>query len=286
MVQAEFRWHNATIAEMDETSTEGTVQIHRFGVFADHPTLETGVTQRLGGVSEGPYGSLNLGLHVGDDPAKVMENRIRLCETVGFDLDRMVVPQQVHQGTVTLVEGSHAGRGARSQEDALTATDALVTGEDNILLTVMLADCVPVVIFDPVNRVVAVAHAGWGGTVKHVTTNAVSTMINTFGSSPAQLLAAIGPAIGPDSYEVRDDVIAQANAAFPEEGVIQVRDDGSHTFDLWKANHLQLRGSGIPDSQIEIAAVDTYTSTDLYFSDRRIRPCGRFMCFAGLRHSG
>lgn len=285
MGKALLRCANDTIVDVEETSIATTVQVHRFDIFAGYPELTAGVTGRPGGVSIGPYESLNLGFHVGDDPTKVEENRRRLCQEIGFDLDQMVVPQQVHEGTVASVGKANAGRGARSHDDAIAKTDALVSNSGDVLLAVMLADCVPVVIFDPVNRVVAVAHAGWGGTVAQVTTNTVRAMIEEFGADAAQMVAGIGPSIGPASYEVQDDVAFKAEAAFPGAGVIRVRDDGSKTFDLWKANHIQLRDCGIPESQIEIAAIDTYSNFELYFSDRRDRPCGRFMCFASIRDS-
>lgn len=249
--------------------------------FDPHP-VDVLVTGREGGVSTGPYASLNLGLHVGDQPAAVVANRTVVAQAMGASLDDLVFCEQTHQPTVLIVTDEHRGRGGRSSGDAIPATDALVTAVPGIVLVVMVADCVPLVLFDPRRRVLSAVHAGWGGTVRGVTPAAVAAM-QQLGSDPADLVVGIGPSIAPSRYQVGSDVVSAAAQAFPEQLDEVVRADGAGawTFDLWRANMLQLLDAGVPESQIHLAGLDTGPGTS-YFSHRSEGPCGRFAAFARL----
>ena len=250
-------------------------------VFDGHP-LDAVVTTRAGGVSTGPYASLNLGLHVGDDQAAVLANRETAATALGVGLDDLVFANQVHGAAVRVVTGSDRGRGARSVADAIPATDALVTTEPGVVLAIMVADCVPLVLFDPVRRVLGCVHAGWPGTARGVTPATVAAM-SALGSDPADLVVGIGPSISPDRYQVRADVVAAAAAAFPGQldEVVQPDGTGAWTFDLWRANTLQLLAAGVPSAQIHLAGLDTGPGTP-FFSHRSEGPCGRFALFARL----
>jgi YfiH family protein len=241
------------------------------------------VSTRLGGVSTAPYDSCNLGFATGDDPAAVIENRTRTCAAIGFTLDDLVLANQVHGDTVVVVGPADRGRGARAADHTVADADALVTGAPGVLLAVLVADCVPVVLFDPVRGVAAVAHAGWRGTVAHVTANTVRTMVERFGSDPATLRAGIGPAIGPASYEVGDDVVGSARAAFPDAPEVIHHGRDRTTFDLWAANTHDLRRSGVPADRIECLAIDTFDAADRFYSHRAGAPTGRFAAFVALR---
>jgi YfiH family protein len=244
--------------------------------------LDAYVTTRDGGVSTGPFAGLNLGLHVGDRDENVLTNRERVASALGASLDDMVFGEQVHRPSVTVVTAEHRGRGARSRSDALPATDALVTRVPGIVLAVLAADCVPLVLFDPAARVLACVHAGWRGTVRGVTSAAVATM-RGFGSDPADVVAGIGPAVAPDRYQVGAEVVEQAEAAFGSRVGQVVRTDGSGrwTFDLWRANAIQLADAGVPESQVHVAALPTGPGTP-FFSHRFEGPCGRFAAVARL----
>jgi YfiH family protein len=244
--------------------------------------LDALATTRHGGISTGRYASLNLGLHVGDDDAAVLANRTVAAEAMGADLDDFVYADQTHGRGVLVVTEEHRGRGARSLADAVPETDALVTQVPGVVLAVMVADCVPLVLFDPVRRVVACVHAGWPGTVAGVTTSAVDAM-RELGTDPADLVVGIGPSIAPQRYQVGADVADAARAAFPDHAAEVVRPDGTGawTFDLWRANTLRLLASGVPDSAIHLAGLDTGPGTD-YFSHRSQGPTGRFALFARL----
>lgn len=251
-----------------------------------HPGLDAVVTTRDGGVSEGLYASLNLGLHVGDHDDRVLNNRERAAAALGARLDDFVFCQQVHRPTVAVVTDEHRGRGARRLSDAVMATDALVTRTPGVVLVVMVADCVPLVLHDPVAGVLACVHAGWGGTVRGVTTAALETMAS-LGADPANVVAGIGPAIHPDRYQVGDDVVELAQAAFGERTGEVVRPDGhgKWTFDLWRANMLQLAAAGVPDAQVHLAALGTGPGSR-FFSHRSEGSCGRFAAIARLTGAG
>jgi polyphenol oxidase len=240
------------------------------------------VTTRHGGVSEGPYTSLNLGFHVGDDAGLVLENRRRAARAVGLGLDDLVFGKQVHGREVAVVGADDRGRGASTLDDAVDGVDALVTTTPGLGLVTMVADCVPIVLYDPVAQVLAGAHAGWGGTVCRVAEAAVTGMVS-LGSRPTDLLAAIGPAVEADRYQVGDEVAEAAREAFgpATESVVRPDGTGRWLFDLWAANRHTLLACGLRPERVVTAPAGT--GDDRFFSDRAQRPCGRFAAIAVLR---
>jgi len=246
--------------------------------------LEVAVTTRRGGVSAGPYDSLNLGLHVGDDPEAVVENRRRAAGTVGATLDELVVGAQVHGRRVAQVTRAEAGRGATSSADALGGVDGLVTVDPGVTLVTLVADCVPVVLADPIAGVLAAVHAGWRGTVARVLDSALAAMAG-LGSHPGDVVAALGPAVPPEHYQVGPEVAQAARAGLGAEGAdgaLRTDPDGRWRLDLWVANHQVLVEAGVPANQVLVASVPT-GSPGPFFSDRERRPCGRFALLARLR---
>jgi YfiH family protein len=198
--------------------------IHEFGSLKAHAaSVLAGCTTRGGGVSDPPYDHLNLGLHVGDDPGAVLENRRRLAAAIGVEPSAFVFAQQVHGGEVRVVTAADRGRGALRFEDGLPDTDALITRAAGVVLTVMHADCVPVVLLDPLTPAVGVVHAGRGGAVHHVVRHTVEAMRTQFGSAPATLVVGIGPSIGPASYEVGGEVAVRVRMEFPDVALIRPR---------------------------------------------------------------
>lgn len=241
------------------------------------------VTTRHGGVSTGIYGSLNLGDHVGDDHEDVLENRRRLCAALGAD--RLTVADQQHRDRVAVVGAALGGRGHDGVADsvaAFPATDAMITNLPGVALTILVADCAPVVLFDPVNRAIGAAHSGRAGTVLGVLPKTVQAMSATFRSAPEDLLVGIGPAIGADSYEIGDAQAAEVTVAFGDAGLLKPTRPGHCTLDVVGGLRIQLRQAGIKDANVHDMAIDTRTSTDEFFSDRAARPCGRFMAVAML----
>jgi YfiH family protein len=241
------------------------------------------VTTRHGGVSVGPYASLNLGLHVGDDPERVMANRTRAAHAFGADLDALVFAEQVHGTTTTVVGRSDRGRGTRRADDAMASTDVLVTAEPGTVLVILVADCVPIALIDAEARVMAAVHAGWRGTAAGAVTSALGAMAE-LGGQPDRVVAFLGPAVHPDRYQV-DDTVRRglAGAASPHElHPDVVRADGRDHWrvDLVAANRQQLTLAGIPPGQV--IDCGSSTSHDDFFSDRAARPCGRFALMAQL----
>lgn len=244
------------------------------------PGFDAFVTTTAGGVSSVSFSSLNLGLHVGDREA-VLTNRERLATALGTTLDDVVFGEQVHGRAVQVVTAEHRGRGTRSLDDVLPGADPLVTRMPGIVLVVMVADCVPLMLHDTIARVLACVHAGWGGTVRGVTTAAVETMVG-LGSRLADVVVGIGPAIHPDRYQVGADVVEQAETAFGARTSEVIRPDGTGkwTFDLWRANTIQFVEAGVPEAAIYVAAIDTARAE--FFSHRSDGPCGRFAAVARI----
>ena len=243
------------------------------------------VSTRHGGVSAGPYDSLNLGGHVGDDPAAVAENRDRLAAALG--VDRLTFADQRHTDRVAVVDASLAGRGHDGVADAAVAfpvTDAMITNLPGVALAILVADCAPVVLYDPARRAIGVAHSGRAGTIKGVVPKTIAAMGEAFGSVPGDLLIGIGPAIGAASYEIGAPEAAEVAAAFGPEAkrLLTENRPGHALFDLTGAIRRQLQAAGVPDAHVHDLAIDTRRSTEQFFSDRAARPCGRFAAIARL----
>lgn len=248
--------------------------------------IDAFVSARLGGVSAPPYESLNLGLRVGDDAERVVENRRLLLRTFGLSLERSVWCKQVHADGVVVVGAADAGRGSTEEETVVENADALVTNTPDLTLCVTLADCVPVVIFDPGQKVVGLAHAGWGGTVSRISSRTVRVMQEGFGSDPGAIVAAVGPSVGPFGYEVGADVIDRAEAAFGAGAakLLAPAPNGKALFDLWAANRIDLEGAGVDPARIEVSALATNEHLDHFYSHRHEGGLtGRFIAAVHLR---
>jgi polyphenol oxidase len=244
--------------------------------------VDARVTARAGGVSSGPYRSLNLSLGVGDDPVHVLENRRRAAAACGARLDDLVFARQVHGAGVRVVGEQDRGSGSRSQDDAIPAADALVTTSPGVVLAILTADCVPVVLHDPVAGVLACVHSGWRGTVARVGAVAVAAM-RDLGASPDRIVAGMGPAIDPDRYQVGAEVHGAVANAFGPAAVTFIRPDPNQDdrwlLDLWTANRLVLTDAGLGEENIHVTTIPTGGD---FFSDRAERPCGRLALLAQL----
>jgi YfiH family protein len=245
--------------------------------------VEVAVTSSGGGVSEGPYASLNLGLHVGDDPDRVLENRRRAAAAVGTTLDDLVLAHQVHGARVVVVGDAERGRGARRAADAVADADGLVTADAGPVLVVLVADCVPMVLCDPEAGVLAAVHAGWRGTVAGVGPAAVAVMTG-LGAEPGRIWAWLGPAVAPGRYPVGADVARAVRRALGQAaGAVLVPGGGDRfRLDLPGANRHLLAQAGVPVSQVHATPAATGPPGP-FFSDRAARPCGRFGLLARLR---
>jgi len=254
--------------------------------------LDAIVTTRHGGVSSGPYASLNLGLHVGDEADLVLENRRRAAAVLGAAPGDVVWAAQPHGPVAAVVTAADRGRGAFTGPGsgsgaggrlAVPGADALVTTDPAAVLAILVADCVPIVLHDPVARVLACVHAGWRGTVARVTDAALAAMAS-LGARPADVRAGLGPAIGPDRYQVGDDVAGPARETLGGDADRVLRPDGAGRWllDLPGANTLLLAAAGVPAGQIYPAAERTGGGGP-FFSHRDSPPGGRFALLARLQ---
>ena len=250
----------------------------RYYVFDIFPrAVMQAVFTRQGGVSPAPWESLNVGGTVGDDPARVRENRLRSFAALGRTLDSLFDVWQVHSVEAVCAEAPRPANAVHQK------ADIILTDKPEVTLYMRFADCVPILLYDSQEGVVAMAHAGWLGTVRGAAPAAVRTMRERYGSKPEDILAAIGPSIGPDHYEVGPDVVAQVERAFGPEAKRLIESRGGRTyFDLWAANRLQLEESGI--ERIEVAGICTACHLDDWFSHRAEKgKTGRFGALIALQ---
>ena len=236
----------------------GVVQYHFEGLDGVE-NLRHAVLTRLGGVSEGPYATLNLGHTVGDDPDAVEENHRRALMPLGIHPEQVVSPWQVHGARVEIVGKEHLGT-------VRPETDALLTHAPGVPLMMRFGDCTPVLLCDPARGVLGMAHAGWRGVVAGVVGATVRAMTERLGCNPQHVWAGVGPTIGPCCYEVGPDVAEEIREACPAEApVIQRVNDRIHA-DLPLAVEAQLKRAGI--RRIEQAGLCTSCQVEEFFSHR------------------
>jgi YfiH family protein len=218
---------------------------------------------RLGGVSSGPYASLNVGGSVGDDPQSVAENRRRCLAALGLGETQAVSPYQVHSTAIARVGAGDAGR-------IIEATDGLLTDDRGLALLLRFADCVPIMLYDPGRPALGLVHAGWRGTLEGIAGQAVLAMQDHFGSDPRRLWVGIGPAIGRCCYEVGRDLGRSFAERFGQR-VLDGARQGRPRLDLPAANALALREAGV--RRIEQAHLCTACHTGEFFSHRSEGGC-------------
>ena len=242
-------------------------------------------TTRGGGRSEGPFASLNLGLHVGDDPDRVRRNRGLLWERLGLEGFPAVCLQQVHGTRVLRAGQAQAWAGWEEHSGGLPDCDGAVTDFPGLFLTVGAADCLALVLADPERRALGVAHAGWRGALAGVGPKLVESMAREFGSRPSGLLAGLSPCLGPCCLELASPQHRDFSAAFGGLGEFSTPlVDGHFRLDLWKLLEIQLVGAGLAPGSIEAQRRCTACHPGLFFSHRRDKgSSGRMWTLAGFR---
>lgn len=222
-------------------------------IFANVPSVTAGASTRHGGVSGSPYDTLNLGRHVDDDPSSVEENRRRFCAALDTDPAWLATAGQVHGSTVRVLE-------APRHEPFC---DGLVTTTPGLLLAIATADCAPVLLADPVHRVVGACHAGWRGAAAHIVADTITTMTDR-GGAPSDIRAYVGPCISMEAFEVGSEVAEHFDA-----GVVHRREEWRRPHvDLKQALHRQLMDAGVPADGIEVSDRCTVRESDDFFSHR------------------
>ncbi|CAG5003741.1 Polyphenol oxidase [Dyadobacter sp. CECT 9275] len=238
-------------------------------VFGPFPGLVAAESTRHGGVSVAPYHSLNLGGATKDTPENVTENNNRFFSALGIPVSSVAKSHQVHGTAILRVE--HPGR--------FEGYDALITDRKNIQLAVTIADCTPVLIYDPVRKAMAAIHAGWRGTVGEIVKKTVLTMQQTYGCEPADCYAYIGTCIDACSFEVGDEVAEQFDPLHKKRN----DEKGKFFVDLKAANRQQLLDTGLKEERIELSPFSTVIHNDDYFSYRHENGLtGRMLATIGL----
>ncbi|MBP7590173.1 MAG: peptidoglycan editing factor PgeF [Chloroflexi bacterium] len=239
------------------------IPLLRFESLPGNGRIQHAIFTRQGGVSPAPFASLNLSVSVPDEKERVYANRRRAYGLYGRDTDTVVHAHLVHGRDVARVTQANNGTW-------LPRVDAILTDEPGCALTMNFADCTPILLYDPAHQAIGLGHAGWQGTVKDLPGAMVAAMQREFGSRPADLIAGVGPCIGPCCYEVGEVVITAVHAAFtnPDSLLLpnpQPPAPNPH-FDLPEANRRNLQRAGV--QQIELSGLCTACRTDLFFSHR------------------
>lgn len=225
---------------------------------------------RNGGVSTGNYSSLNLGLYSDDNPENLRENFARILCKVGISECRVFLPFQTHGDIVRKIDESFLKQSKNIHQNLLNGVDAIVTNLPNQFIGVSTADCVPILLYDPVKKAIAAVHAGWRGTCKRIISNTVKLMEESYQTNPTDLIAVIGPSISPEVYEVSYELVDIFKKEKFETEKIFFQKREKQYLDLWTANKLLLCECGLNDENISISGHCTYTQQEKFFSARRL----------------
>ncbi len=241
--------------------------------------LTQGIFCRQGGVSPSPWASLNLGGTVGDSRENVIKNRKRIFDLVGRPVVSVFDVWQVHGKAVVCTTVP------RPLDSAHQRADAILTDRSDVTLLMRFADCVPIFLYDPMRKAIGIVHAGWQGTIARIGREAVEAMGCQYGSNPADIHAGIGPSIGPDHYEIGEDVAKKVKTTFGADANFLLRQvDGKVLFDLWAANLLVLQQVGL--KHIQVSNVCTACNLHDWYSHRgEGGKTGRFGAVLSLKSS-
>lgn len=245
-------------------------------LYLTYPLLENtgivkhGFSTRMGGVSEGVCSTMNLSFSRGDDENAVRENFRRMANALDVEEDCFVFSQQTHTTNVRKVTLDDKGKGLTRQLD-YQDVDGLVTDVPGLCLSTFYADCVPLYFVDPVKKAIGLSHSGWRGTVGKIGAVTVQKMREEYGSKPEDIIAAIGPSICQDCYEVSEDVIVEFQNNFDEKYWKELyyrKENGKYQLNLWKANEIVLAEAGILKEHIAVTNLCTCCNSEVLFSHR------------------
>lgn len=245
---------------------------YRPSIFEPFPGLTAAESRRTGGFSPAPYASLNLGLNTSDEAGLVARNRAHFLSSLGWHPAQLAYSHQVHGAAILTANGPVQEKGY----------DGLATQTPGVLLGITIADCAPVLIYDPVQQAVAALHAGWRGTAAGIAAKGVRALQSQFGCQPENCLAYVGTCISSAAYEVSEEVAAQFPpiCKSPKPGL-----PGKWWLDLKAANALQLQQAGLRPEHIEVSPFCTWADNDLYFSHRKEEGAtGRMLAVIGLQN--
>ncbi|ACA59927.1 peptidoglycan editing factor PgeF [Candidatus Desulforudis audaxviator] len=264
---------------MDEAKASSGFRAQRAGElvyyavpgFAREGGVRAAFSSRRGGWSRGPYSTLNLGLHVGDDPETVLKNRAFFCDALGLNHRDLVACAQVHGTEIAVVGAADRGRGALDPNGAVPGADGLATDIPGVPLVTFYGDCVPLFFYDPVRPAIALVHAGWRGTLGRIAARAVSLMRERFGASPERLLVGIGPSIGACCYTVGPEVAGMFAREFGTSTDIRHHPGAGGRLNLALLNRRILEAAGVRGEHIHTAPWCTSCHPEEFFSHRASR---------------
>lgn len=224
---------------------------------------------RMGGYSRGRYAQMNLSFTNGEAQETVRRNYERLFGALGLDPNRAVFSHQTHTDCIRTVTAADIGKGMVQERD-YENVDGLITNLPGVPLVTQYADCVPLLFYDPVQRVVAAAHAGWRGTVQQIGAKTVARMEAEFGCLPANIHAAIGPSIGPCCYEVDQPVFEAVSAIdyMDPSSVLKPVNAGHWMLDLQNTNRQILQHAGILSKHLSVSDLCTCCHANYLHSHR------------------
>lgn len=236
------------------------LRYYQFDLFRDQPIFHAVLT-RQGGVSHPPYHSLNTGGTVGDDPDAVLENHRRIYEVFDYPFDSRFDVWQVHGTRILTAEAP------RPSGKLHAKADGILSDKPGITLFMRFADCVPILLFDPIQHVIGIVHAGWQGTCLKIARAAIEKMTKSYGSRPGDIMAGIGPSICQACYEIGDEVYQSFRKAFgaAADSLFHQHEESLH-LDLWQANQMVLRNAGV--SRIQTAGICTACNMQDWYSHR------------------
>lgn len=259
--------------------TNNNVPYLKYNILEKIPFINHAFSTKLGGVSKGEFSTMNFAFNRGDNPNDVINNYKIFCKAAGFDFDTLVASSQDHHTFVRKVTKAECGIGITKQKD-IESVDALITNESGVTLVTYYADCTPVFFVDTVKKVIALAHAGWRGTVGKICKNVIDTMGSDYGSSVEDIICCIGPAISKCCYEIDkkcyNEFVKAGNLNI--EKIMTDKGNGKYMADLLETNRQIIESCGVPNKNIIMSDVCTMCNSELLWSHRATNGHRGTMC--------
>lgn len=269
MKRLDIRWKDESSEKLTVVEKNGVTYLE-FPKLAQTGIVKHGFSTRLGGVSTGIYASMNLSFTRGDEEKSVLENYRRIAKAIGIPLESIVTSDQTHTTNVRRVNREDCGNGVLKPR-LYTDVDGMITDELGVALATFYADCVPLYFVDPVRRAIGLSHSGWRGTKDKMGKVTVEAMNREFGTDPRDIIAAVGPSICQDCYEVSEDVAESFAYAFDSalhQNLFYKKKDGKYQLNLWEANRQVLLEAGILEKNIQMPNLCTCCNPGFLFSHR------------------
>ncbi len=267
-----MEWKRKTGRRALDIKEENGVVWLEFPGLSSTGMVHHGFSTRLGGVSQGKFATMNLTFTKGDNPEHVMENYRRMARVLKVDEKRMVLSWQTHTTNVRVVTEEDAGKGIIRERD-YKDVDGLITNVPGITLVTFFADCVPLYIVDPVHGAIGLSHSGWRGTVRRMGKKTLEAMNLEYGTRPEDVIAAIGPSICQDCFEVGEEVAEAFGEAFSQTDLSRLyyrKENGKYQLDLWRANEIIFSEAGVAKENIYTTDICTHCNPQLLFSHRTV----------------